>query len=159
MTDHGIKSKNVWLNLRKFIEKKNWETFNFHCHQHLVDQVENTGSLGVNNCFPFEGWFFNTKCIPAGTRNHFGQVVAKVNFKVKLHFQTDDISIKDNLRKLIKIPSYRDEALKLRGKVTKASFANLTTNEQNLLKRHFNNAEHLNLEYSFGCTIGSTSTF
>ena len=31
--------------------------------------------------------------------------------------------------------------------------------EQNILKRHFNNAENLNLEYSFGCTIGSTSTF
>ena len=89
------------MNLKKFIEKKNSETFNFHCHQHLVDQVENTGSLGVNNCFPFEGWFFNTKCIPAGTRNHFGQVVAKVNFKVKLHFQTDDISIKDNLRNVL----------------------------------------------------------
>ena len=86
----------------------------------MVDQVENTGSLGVNNCFPFEGWFFNTKCIPAGTRNHFGQVVAK-------------------------IPSYRDEALKLRGKVTKASFANLTTNEQNILKRYFNNAENLRI--------------
>jgi hypothetical protein len=73
------------------------------------------------------------------------EVVAKVNFKVKLHFQTDDITIKDNLRKLIKIPSYRDEALKLRGKVTKASFANLTTNEQNILKRYFNNAENLRI--------------
>jgi hypothetical protein len=78
---------------------------------------------------------------------------------VKLHFQTDDIPIKDNLRRLIKIPSYRDEALKLRGKVIKASFANLTTNEKNISKRHFNNAENLNLEYCFGCTIGSTSTF
>ena len=78
---------------------------------------------------------------------------------MKLHFQTDDISIKDNLRKLIKIPSYRDEALKLRGKVTKASFANLTTQEQNIFKKHFNDAENLNVEYSFGCTVGSTSTF
>ena len=52
----------------KDIYGKKSQTFNFHCHQHLVDQVENTGSLGNINGFPFEGWFFNTKCIPAGTR-------------------------------------------------------------------------------------------
>ena len=48
---------------KEIYRKKNSETFNFHCHQHLVDQVENTGSLGVNNCFPFEGWFFNVRAI------------------------------------------------------------------------------------------------
>jgi hypothetical protein len=30
------------IEFKEIYNQKNSETFNFHCHQHLVDQVENT---------------------------------------------------------------------------------------------------------------------
>ena len=42
-------------------------TFNLHCLQHLPNQVQKYGPLHKCDCFPFEGWFKNTKLLHNGT--------------------------------------------------------------------------------------------
>ena len=46
--------------------------------------------LHLSDCFPFEGWFKNTKTLHNGTRNISGQIASSLNLKLKVHFELKD---------------------------------------------------------------------
>ena len=64
-------------------------TFNLHCLQHLPNQVKKYGPLHKCDCFPFEGWFKNTKSLHSGTSNISGQIAKNLDFKLKIHFELE----------------------------------------------------------------------
>ncbi len=67
------------------------QTFNLHCLQHLPNQVQNRGPLHKSDCFPFEGWFKNTKSLHSGTRNISSQIANNLNLKLRIHFELQDV--------------------------------------------------------------------
>ena len=48
------------IDYKELYGKEN-QTINIHCLQHIPNQVENYGPIHKCDCFPFEGWFKNTK--------------------------------------------------------------------------------------------------
>ena len=60
------------IGYKEFYGKEN-QTINFHCQQHLPNQVENYGQIHMCDCFPFEGWFKNTKLFNSAITNISGK--------------------------------------------------------------------------------------
>ena len=64
-------------------------TFNIHFLQHLPNQVEKYGPLHKCDCFPFEGWFKNTKSLQSGTSYTSWQIAKNLDAKLKVHFELE----------------------------------------------------------------------
>ncbi len=46
------------------------------------------------DCFLFEGWFKNVKDLHYGTTNLSSQIANNLSFKLKVHFEFNDITIR-----------------------------------------------------------------
>ena len=139
--------------------KKN-QTFNLHCLQHLPDQVVKQGPLHFSDCFPFEGWFKNTKTLHNGTRNISGQIASNLNLKLKVHFELKDRSFTKQELKLF-VEKTSDNKQRKKTSIIEPSFTKcLTTfpkHEQSLLKDTFELLSTSSINFSHKATINNTS--
>ena len=139
--------------------KKN-QTFNLHCLQHLPDQVVTHGPLHLSDCFPFEGWFKNTKTLHNGTRNISGQIASSLNLKLKVHFELKDhIFTKQDLKLFVEKISQNTIRKKtfLNEPVFTRNLNSFPIHEQELIKRSFQLSSNSTINLSHKALINNIS--
>ncbi len=94
--------------------------------------------MHLSDCFPFEGWFKNTKTLHNGTRNISGQIASNLNLKLKIHFELKDRSFtKQELKQFVEKISDNKQRKK-----TSLRFQNMS---KAFLKIHLNYCQLLQL--------------
>ena len=136
------------------------QTFNLHCLQHLPNQVQNRGPLHKSDCFPFEGWFKNTKSLHSGTRNISSQIADNLNLKLKIHFELQDVIIrkqelKDFVQKMM--PSKTNNKHCLTEPILTKEQLWFDKSERNLIKNKFDLPPHAKITFSYHATINNIS--
>ena len=136
------------------------QTFNLHCLQHLPNQVQNRGPLHKSDCFPFEGWFKNTKSLHSGTRNISSQIADNLNLKLKIHFELQDVIIrKQELNDFVQkmMPSKTDNKYCLTEPILTKGQLWFDKLERNLIKDKFDLPPHAKITFSYNATINNIS--
>ena len=136
------------------------QTFNLHCLQHLPNQVQKRGPLHKSDCFPFEGWFKNTKSLHSGTRNISSQIADNLNLKLKIHFELQDLIIrkqelKDFVQKMM--PSKTNNKYCLTEPILTKEQLWFDKLERNLIKDKFDLPPHAKITFSYNATINNIS--
>ena len=112
------------------------------------------------DCFLLEGWFKNVKDLHDGTTNLSGQIANNLSFKLKVHFELNDITIrkpelkafveqistnKDNTRLLLHEPRFTKQ------------ICTFTKKEQDILKKKLKLAWNSSVIFSHTATINNIS--
>ena len=122
--------------------------------------MQNRGPLPKSDCFPFEGWFKNTKSLHNGTRNISRQIADNLNLKLKVHFEFQDVSIrKPELKSFVEkiMTAKTNNKYALCEPILSKEQIFFDEMERNLIRVKFGLPSHSKITFSYNATINNIS--
>ena len=136
-------------------------TFNLHCLQHLPNQVQKYGPLHKCDCFPFEGWFKNTKLLHNRTSNISGQIAKNLKVKLKIHFELETENIRKPELKAFVQKNSQSKYVQ-RQFIHKPQFSQILffhRGERQKIQEKFGLCSSTQVQYGYTATINNISNF